>query len=43
MGYLTHGEDYLTKYMPVAPMKKMIGMLDTENADYIVINEEVGQ
>ena len=38
-GYLTHGEDYLTKYMPVA-MKKMIG-LDNENAEYIVINEEV--
>jgi len=38
-GYLTHGEDYLTKYMPLA-MKKMIG-LDTENAEYIVINEEV--
>ncbi len=38
-GYLTHGEDYLTKYMPVA-MKKMIG-LDNENAEYVVINEEV--
>ena len=40
-GYLTHGEDYLTKYMPMA-MKKMIG-LDNENAEYIVINEEVDE
>jgi hypothetical protein len=38
-GYLTHGEDYLTKYMPIA-MKKIIG-LEKDNLEYIVINEEV--
>ena len=38
-GYLTHGEDYLTKYMPIA-MKKIIG-LENDNTEYIVINEEV--
>ena len=36
-GYLTHGEDYLTKYMPVA----MKNMLNIENEDqYIVINTQ---
>ena len=38
-GYLTHGEDYLTKYMPIA-MKKIIG-LENDNTEYVVINEEV--
>ena len=37
-GYLTHGEDYLTKYMPVA----MKSMLNIENEDqYMVINTKV--
>ena len=39
-GYLTHGEDYLTKYMPVA--MKMIG-IDNDNTEYIVNNEEIDE
>lgn len=38
-GYLTHGEDYLTKYMPTA-MKTFLNV-DNEFDDYMVINSPV--
>jgi len=38
-GYLTHGEDYLTKYMPVA-MKDLLN-IKHENNEYLVINREL--
>jgi uncharacterized membrane protein len=38
-GYLTHGEDYLTKYMPVG-MKRVLN-LDDGDKEYLVINKTI--
>ena len=38
-GYLTHGEDYLTKYMPLA-MKNFLN-IDNLKDQYLVINTEI--
>ena len=38
-GYLTHGEDYLTKYMPLA--LKNILKIDSMEREYVAINEAV--
>ncbi len=38
-GYLTHGEDYLTKYMPSA-MKSVLDIYDGDK-EYLVINQAV--